>query len=90
MPRFPEFNCHLGGVIRANRERMAISQTALAERAGVTRRFIQELENGRTEVSLQTLFALSSALETSLAEICAQIENAVNAPPAKQVASENG
>jgi len=77
MSFFPEFNCCLGGVIRANRKRMAISQMVLAERAGVTRRFIQELENGRSSVSLQTLFALSRALETNLTEICAQIESAI-------------
>jgi transcriptional regulator with XRE-family HTH domain len=74
---FPEFNYCLGAVIRANRKRVAISQMLLAERAGVTRRFIQELENGRSNVSLQTLFALSRALETSLAEICSQIESAI-------------
>lgn len=56
---------------------MAISQVVLAERAGVTRRFIQELENGRSSISLHTLFALSRALETSLAEICGQIESAL-------------
>ena len=77
MPFFPKFNCCLGAVIRANRKRMAISQMVLAERAGVTRRFIQELENGRSNVSLQTLFALSQALETNMAAICAQIESAM-------------
>jgi transcriptional regulator with XRE-family HTH domain len=67
----------LGETIRINRKRVAISQQVLAERAGVTRRFIQELENGRSDVSLQTLMRLAEAMDMSLTEICAQIEQAM-------------
>ena len=70
------FNKSLGNAIRANRQREDISQETLAERAGVTRRFIQELENGRSNISMQTLYALSQALNTSLTDICTQIETA--------------
>ena len=65
---------HLGEVIKTNRKAATISQAVLAERAGVTRRFIQELENGRSDVSLQTLFRLALALGVSLTEISRQIE----------------
>ena len=67
-------NRHLGEVINTNRKAATISQAVLAERAGVTRRFIQELENGRSDVSLQTLFRLALALGVSLTEISRQIE----------------
>jgi transcriptional regulator with XRE-family HTH domain len=49
----------------------------LAERAGVTRRFIQELENGRSNISLHTLMRLSAALGMTLSDMCAQIETAL-------------
>jgi transcriptional regulator with XRE-family HTH domain len=77
MDSFPIFYRCLGEILRENRKRAALSQAALAERAGVTRRFIQELENGRSDISLKTLFALSNALETNVASICAQIETAL-------------
>jgi len=73
----PNFCRCLGETVRLNRKRVAISQQVLAERAGVTRRFIQELENGRSDVSLQTLMRLSAAMDMSLAEICGQIEQAM-------------
>jgi transcriptional regulator with XRE-family HTH domain len=66
----------LGHTIRENRRRIAVSQMVLAERAGVTRRFIQEVENGRSDVSLQTLIRLAAAMDMSLTEICGQIERA--------------
>ena len=69
----------LGGVIRGNRQRVAITQATLADRAGVTRRFIQELENGRSDVSLQTLIRLATAMDMTLTEICRQIEQAMTA-----------
>jgi len=51
----------------------------LAERAGLTRRFIQEVENGRSDVSLQTLIRLAMAMDMSLTEVCSQIEQAMAA-----------
>ena len=57
---------------------MGISQMILAEKAGVTRRFIQEVENGRSDISLQTLVRLAAAMDMSLAEVCGQIERAMS------------
>jgi ribosome-binding protein aMBF1 (putative translation factor) len=39
----------VGNAIRENRRRAAISQTALAGRAGAARRVVQEVENGRSD-----------------------------------------
>lgn len=77
----PEFNQYIGNVIRTNRKRAAISQAVLAERAGVTRRFIQELENGRSDISLHTLFRLAFALETSLGKLCLEIDGSIKNLP---------
>ena len=81
MYRISESYQPLGNTIRENRKRVAISQMVLAERAGVTRRFIQEVENGRSDVSLQTLIRLAAAMGMSLTEICSQIEQAMAANP---------
>lgn len=67
----------LGDAIRSNRKRADLNQNELAEKAGLTRRFIQELENGRSDVSLQTLYRLAYAMDTTLAAISAQIEEAI-------------
>jgi transcriptional regulator with XRE-family HTH domain len=83
MDPLPEFRRHLGTIIRTNRKRLAISQTVLAERAAVTRRFIQEIENGRSDVSLQTLFRLAAGLEMTLTDICSQLENVMRAEQAQ-------
>jgi len=60
---------------------VAISQAVLAGRAGVTRRFIQEVENGRSDISLQTLIRVATAMDMSLTEICGQIERAMTSDP---------
>lgn len=69
-----QFTRCLGDAIRSNRKRADLNQNELAEKAGLTRRFIQELENGRSDVSLQTLYRLAYVMDTTLAEISAQIE----------------
>ena len=76
----PNYYRCLAGTIRAARKRAAISQAVLAERAGVTRRFIQELENGRSDVSLLTLLHLSEAMEEDLSSICRQLVDAIESP----------
>lgn len=72
-----QFNQCLGDTVRAMRKQAGLNQSALAENAGVTRRFIQELENGRSDISLQTLYRLSRAMETSLVSLTMQIEEAL-------------
>ena len=72
-----QFNQCLGETIRAGRKQAGLNQTALAEKAGVTRRFIQELENGRSDISLQTLYRLSRAMETTLDALTAQVETSL-------------
>ena len=63
---------------------MGISQLIPAEKAGVTRRFIQEVENGRSDVSLQTLVRLAAAMDMSLAGVCGQIKRAMSAENLEQ------
>lgn len=75
----PQFNQCLGNTIRTNRKAAKLNQNQLAEAAGLTRRFIQELENGRSDISMQTLYKLARAMGTSLDAIAAEMESCLTA-----------
>ena len=75
----PQFNQCLGNIVRANRKASGLNQNQLADAAGLTRRFIQELENGRSDISLQTLYKLSRAMGTTLEVISREVEECLAA-----------
>ena len=54
----------IGGVLRAKREKLAISQEEVAERAGVDRTYVSILERGQKSPTLETLEKICKALET--------------------------
>lgn len=56
------------------RERAALTQEELAERADVSARFISFLETGRRQPSLSTLHALSKGLRISMQDLIAAVE----------------
>ena len=58
--------------LRAQRR---LSQTALAERAGVTRYVISEAENGKPNITIDVLDRLAIALETTVAELFRPIDS---------------
>ena len=51
------------------RAQLRLSQAALAERAGVSRPVISEIENGRANVSLDVLERIAAALEATVATL---------------------
>ena len=59
----------LGGFVRHTRRRKGLTQASLADRAGVTRRWLSDLESGKASVEmglvLATLDALGVALEVT-------------------------
>ena len=67
-----------GAIIKAARIRKGMSQYALADAAGVGRRYIQSVENGYQEAKISTLFNLATALDTSPVVLVAQLEYAIN------------
>ena len=73
----PDFTAYLGQILRAARESAGFSQQELGDRAGVTPRFIQELEHGRSDISLGTLLALTRALDTTLSAITGYIDESL-------------
>jgi len=63
-----------GRVVAKQRKLMGLSQSSLASRAGVNRTYISDLENGKRNFSLATLFALSSSLNTTMAQMVEEVE----------------
>lgn len=54
----------VGRILRVKRERLGISQEALAERAGVDRSYVSILERGLKSPTLETLERICVALGT--------------------------
>lgn len=54
----------MGGVLRAKREKLAISQEEVAERAGVDRTYVSILERGIKSPTVETLEKICAALGT--------------------------
>jgi len=60
----------LGRRVRGLRQEQGLSLQACAERAGLSRRFLVEIEAGRANPSLLKLAALAQALQTGLGALC--------------------
>lgn len=76
-PDYPEIGERL---LAARRER-GLSLRDLAERLGVSRSLISQIERGKARPSVSTLFRLVSELDVSLDEILFNIMNPPNAEP---------
>src|SRR5204862_1688625 len=65
----------LGARVRTERHARALSRRELAEKAGLSERFLAMLESGRAKVSVTRLAELARALDTTAADLLA------SAPP---------
>jgi transcriptional regulator with XRE-family HTH domain len=65
----PDILTHVAGNVRRLRQAGKLSQAALADRAGISRRMIVGIESDGANVSLSTLDRLAAALGTSLAAL---------------------
>jgi transcriptional regulator with XRE-family HTH domain len=63
-----------GHVVAKKRKLLGLSQSSLASRAGVNRTYISDLENGKRNFSVATLYALASSLNTTMAEMTGEVE----------------
>ncbi|MEU4402419.1 helix-turn-helix domain-containing protein [Micromonospora orduensis] len=59
----------IAGALRRERERVGISLTELARRAGVAKSTLSQLESGTGNPSMETLWALSRALNVPLGHL---------------------
>ena len=61
----PTVLAHVGGNVRTRRQQLDLSQAQLAERSGVSRRTIINVEAGEANISLSGLDRLAQALDTT-------------------------
>ena len=62
----------MGEIIYKLRINLKLSQKKLAERCGVTQQFIQRIEKGKVNPSINTVIKLANALETTTDVILGQ------------------
>lgn len=63
------FPVRLGRRISGLRENRGLSQTQLADMAGIGRAHLSQIENGAVAARVDTLYSLAQALELSLEEM---------------------
>ncbi|MBT9395240.1 helix-turn-helix domain-containing protein [Hymenobacter sp. NST-14] len=63
-----------GLVIKRIRKAQGLSQESLATDANLDRAFISQVENGRKQPSLLTIFRLADALKLSVSDLLKQVE----------------
>ena len=71
---------NIGSTIRALRAQRNVSQEKLALETGIGRRYMSDIENGRRNVSLETIEKLAGFFEISASELVRRIEQA-DMPP---------
>ncbi len=67
-----EFMKGLGRLILRRRKELGLSQTDLANKAGLHRTYISDVENGKRNFSFGTLYSLSSTLKVSMTQLITQ------------------
>ena len=63
-----------GVVIKQLRKARGYSQEALASEASIDRTFLSQMETGRKQPSLLTIFRLAGALQLDVSELLKQVE----------------
>lgn len=69
-----DFSRAFGRVVRSRRRHADISQEALAERAGIHRTHLSEIETGKVRIGLDIAKQLADGLGVALATLVAEAE----------------
>lgn len=69
-----EFFKNLGTELSERRRRLGLSQAELAKEAGINRTYVSDVENGKRNFSVATLYALASSLGVTMAELVGHAE----------------
>lgn len=69
----------LGDSVRRARQEKNLTLKDLAERAGLSQRFLSDLERGKGNISIGRLLAVAHALDTKLSELVAPLDDAPSA-----------
>lgn len=59
----------IGSRIRESRKKQNLLQIDLAVMVGIDRAYLSEIENGRTNVSINLLYAIADALKEAISNI---------------------
>jgi transcriptional regulator with XRE-family HTH domain len=70
----PDIRERFGYAVRVRREELGLTQEDLADRAGIHRTYLSDLERGTRNVSLINIERLASALTLPMSELFAQAE----------------
>ena len=70
-----------GASVKAQRVRLQLTQEELAERAGLHRTYITDIERGTRNLSLQSIERVARALELPLAALLHEVDRARSAAP---------
>ncbi len=63
---------NIGNNIRTIRKQQHLSQIDLAVMVGIDRAYLSEIENGRTNPTINLLYAIADALELSLEQLLSE------------------
>jgi two-component system, response regulator len=70
-----------GTVVKSRRSRLGISQEVLAERAGLHRTYVSDVERGERNISLENIVKLARALEISVSQLLSSKDRRFPADP---------
>ena len=73
-----DINKALGQVLIKHRTLVKISQEELADKAGIHRTYVSQIERGLKSPTLSVLFQISRSLNTTASVLIAEVEQALN------------
>jgi transcriptional regulator with XRE-family HTH domain len=73
MPRRDPVLAAFGLNVRRRREEIGLTQEDLADRAGLDRSYISNVERGSRNLSISSIVRIAKALRTSASELCRDI-----------------
>ena len=72
-PRQADIRERFGDAVRARREELGLTQEDLADKAGIHRTYLSDVERGTRNLSLVNIERLASALSMSLVELFGRV-----------------
>lgn len=64
----------VGDAVWELRHELHLRQEEVADRAGISRQYLSEIENGKVDVSISVLFAIATVLGRTLAELLVDVD----------------
>ena len=68
-----KFNANLGEALRQIRQEKGLSQEKMAERAGLSRNYVGEVERGEKSITVYALFVLLESNDISISKFLEKV-----------------